>query len=190
MIVEGKKYCPKCTEEKTVDLWFKNKNRSDGLSSWCKSCSNVGISKWQAANSEKISKRAAEKYKAMSEGERKNYSLRCAEVRRAKKDYHILKKYGMSWDDYQTLIEKQEGKCLICKKKPEKLVVDHDHACCPGAVTCGKCVRGLLCIPCNGKLGVVENLNWMKEANSYLKFYSFSEEMNNEASIHTEPNNY
>jgi hypothetical protein len=29
------------------------------------------------------------------------------------------------------------------------LRVDHDHRCCPGAHSCGKCVKGLLCEGCN-----------------------------------------
>jgi hypothetical protein len=37
------------------------------------------------------------------------------------------------------------------------LHVDHDHRCCPGSVSCGKCVRGLVCAPCNIAVGGVRN---------------------------------
>lgn len=37
------------------------------------------------------------------------------------------------------------------------LVVDHDHDCCPGAHSCGQCVRGLLCDCCNTAAGMVRN---------------------------------
>jgi hypothetical protein len=33
------------------------------------------------------------------------------------------------------------------------LAVDHDHNCCPSKKTCGKCIRGLLCMDCNRGLG-------------------------------------
>lgn len=38
------------------------------------------------------------------------------------------------------------------------LVVDHDHRCCPGDTkSCGKCIRGLICRPCNLAIGMLGN---------------------------------
>jgi hypothetical protein len=37
------------------------------------------------------------------------------------------------------------------------LTVDHDHRCCPGPVSCGACVSGLLCTPCNLAAGHVSD---------------------------------
>ena len=53
------------------------------------------------------------------------------------------------------MLKAQNGKCAICKQnKPE--VVDHDHKCCSGRKTCGKCVRSLLCKRCNTFVGYIE----------------------------------
>jgi hypothetical protein len=71
--------------------------------------------------------------------------------------------YRMTLEEFDARMESQGGGCAICKappaktKRADRLSVDHDHRCCPGVKTCGKCVRGLLCTRCNNALAVLEN---------------------------------
>ena len=46
--------------------------------------------------------------------------------------------------------------CQVCGST-EALTFDHDHTCCIGKRTCGKCLRGVLCRPCNLALGYAED---------------------------------
>ncbi len=65
-----------------------------------------------------------------------------------------LRRYSLTLADVERMRANQGDRCAICQQPAEKLVVDHDHACCPKAKTsCGKCVRGLLCQRCNVALG-------------------------------------
>lgn len=55
--------------------------------------------------------------------------------------------------------------CELCGQRLSRaqsgrpnVVVDHDHACCPGDVSCGQCVRGLLCPRCNRDIAGVEQV--------------------------------
>lgn len=50
------------------------------------------------------------------------------------------------------------------------LVVDHDHACCPGGShSCGKCVRGLICRACNAAAGqLYDNADSARALAAYL----------------------
>ncbi len=59
---------------------------------------------------------------------------------------HALKRYGMTPEEYSSLLEVQKGGCAVCGKKcTRRLAVDHDHET-------GR-VRGLLCMPCNTAIG-------------------------------------
>lgn len=51
-----------------------------------------------------------------------------------------------------------------------RLVVDHDHACCPHSrYSCGKCVRGLICSPCNTAAGMLgDDVKLARVLASYL----------------------
>jgi len=64
--------------------------------------------------------------------------------------------YSITSEQYDELYRAQGGRCFGCRRATgasKRLAVDHDHACCPGPKSCGKCVRGLLCDYCNRTLG-------------------------------------
>lgn len=70
-------------------------------------------------------------------------------------------RYHITLEQFETLMEYQGGVCAICRKPPsgrnKKLSIDHDHACCDGHKSCGKCIRGLLCSRCNAVLGFLDD---------------------------------
>ena len=75
----------------------------------------------------------------------------------------IMRKYNLTMEDYQEIINSQNNQCPICHTdlRHVKLHVDHDHET-------GK-VRGILCYKCNTQLGVYEKLNgFASRINSYL----------------------
>jgi len=85
-------------------------------------------------------------------------------------DKRILRKYGISLDDYNNLFEKQNGCCTICQTHQmdlkKKLVIDHNHES-------GK-VRGLLCAPCNMALGLLkDNSTTLLKASNYVAEYEW-----------------
>lgn len=62
-------------------------------------------------------------------------------------------KYGISQEQF---IEMSKRPCDICGSMG-RMCVDHDHSCCPGAKSCGKCIRGRLCSKCNSAIGLLQD---------------------------------
>jgi hypothetical protein len=58
--------------------------------------------------------------------------------------YHLTRRYGITAEEADLMLESQAGLCAICRSAPAEQV-DHDHD--SGAV------RALLCFNCNGGLG-------------------------------------
>ncbi|KKM26565.1 hypothetical protein LCGC14_1583510 [marine sediment metagenome] len=95
-------------------------------------------------NREKILSRNR-KYRQSPEGGRRFKSSR------------MKAKYGISLDEVEALLEKQNGLCAICQQpeqetirgKYKQLAIDHDHKT-------GR-IRGLLCANCNQGLGRFED---------------------------------
>jgi len=92
---------------------------------------------------------------------RKNHP---ADSRLADRKQKLLRKYGISLEEYDQLFSTQRGRCAICGRTDSILAVDHDH------VT--NRIRGLLCAPCNGALAWLERIEANQEgvgkAMSYL----------------------
>lgn len=114
--------------------------------------------KWRAANKERLREQRLARRAADPEKHR-GYSLR--------------HRYGIGLAQYDTLLRSQDGGCALCRQPPdtEALSVDHDHACCPGERSCGRCIRGLLCRRCNIDLGHLENRDatWFAATDAYLR---------------------
>lgn len=93
----------------------------------------------------------------------------------------LLYRFGITLEQFNEILEQQGGLCAICKKLPGKdrswtgepvsrLSVDHDHTCCLGKRSCGKCVRGLLCKSCNTALGLLgDDVEGLRRALAYLE---------------------
>jgi hypothetical protein len=75
---------------------------------------------------------------------------------------HIKRTFGLSFEEYCDMQDKQMGVCAICGECPDvHLAVDHCH------VTGD--VRGLLCRRCNTGIGVFgDSIELLEEAIDYL----------------------
>lgn len=98
-------------------------------------------------------------------------TIRCVNCHRNRT---LERQYGITLAEYRELLEAQGGGCAICGKTEETngrlLAVDHDHACCAGNTTCGKCTRGLLCCHCNLHLGAVgDRIEHLEAMITYLR---------------------
>lgn len=99
------------------------------------------------------------KYAKQNKDKLKDYNSRSHDEWRKR---NLARRYGMTIESYNLLIESQNNVCVICLKKPEKFHVDHCHE--------SGIVRGLLCSKCNTSLGLLqEDVKNFNRAIQYLE---------------------
>lgn len=97
--------------------------------------------------------------------------------------YRLLATYGLTEQTYDEIFQQQGGGCAICTTAlADRFVVDHDHSCCSGGRTCGKCIRGILCNACNQALGLLRDSP--KIIRSALRYITESNEPNKPGSLY------
>lgn len=148
------KVCKMCNIEHPLSFYHRRKSSSDGFRHECKSC--ISIYHRQRRNGPKRDEILQKK---------KEYAQNNPEVKRNSWYKH---KYGITLEDYNSMLKLQKGGCAICKSEVplstqhKHLYVDHNH-------TTGK-VRGILCHPCNRTIGsALEDLGRLKGCIDYLE---------------------
>lgn len=157
------KHCHTCKANKDLEEFHKDSTRKDGRYPSCRLCANAAkrSSRTKATEDQKRRARAV-----IDEWRRNNPEATRRMDRRTK-----LKRYGLTVDDYESLLREQGSVCGICGKeesalartgKVQRLAVDH-------CAESGK-VRGLLCTNCNRGIGHLQHdADLLRNAIEYLE---------------------
>jgi hypothetical protein len=170
------KSCCRCKKIKDIEMFSVGKSRIDGRQSACKECHR----KYYVEHQEEIKIRAAEwsknnKYaaaitkKAYYQRHREEWKAKASDRAKTRPDRtrviqrrcHIKRRFGLTLERFESMLEEQNYSCAVCACKTPggqgSWHVDHDHSCCDKVKTCGKCVRGILCVRCNSGLGLFKD---------------------------------
>lgn len=176
IVVPLQKYCPGCESIQDTVFFGVDKARKDGLNPYCKECKKKRYQEYIANEENKAKKKESNKlYLADPVNRERANTLRRDRITdpTVEKDKRLRANYNITLNEYLLILSNQGFHCALCPRNTgdsgQWLAVDHDHNCCPGKKSCGKCVRGLLCPDCNRKLGHIENTVWLEVALSYLQ---------------------
>lgn len=99
-----------------------------------------------------------------------------SQCRDCKRDKGPLYRHKVTGPRHEAKLQAQGGTCPC--GEDGRLVVDHDHACCPGEYGCADCFRGLLCNRCNVALGMCnDDSARMRKLADYLDAWKVQNEV-------------
>jgi len=147
------KWCPTCAEEKSVRMFYKHRAFKDGLKKQCKDCENAA------------SRLRYQRLKDAGETSIKN-------KRETNRSGMLRRQYGITHEQYNELLEKQDSRCAICRKHIDECKTNFhvDHAHSESKWVPAGAIRGLLCWSCNRQLiGNRTDADLYLAASEYLK---------------------
>jgi hypothetical protein len=129
---QSERWCPKCGLYLPVEA-FGIRTKTGRPKGYCKACEATYDAEYRSTELGAENKRRASRSWVKNN-----------------REYFLVRNYGLDLASYAGLLERQEGRCAICRTdRPgggnEWMVVDHCHAT--------KVVRGLLCVHCNLAIG-------------------------------------
>lgn len=82
----------------------------------------------------------------------------------------LRNRFKLSVGQHRVLLKNANHSCEGCGRE-DNLCIDHDHSCCSRrGVSCGKCIRGILCRSCNSGIGYIkDNIDFLKEMVAYIE---------------------
>jgi len=140
------KTCSRCKILKPASSFNRE---GEGLRSWCRECNIKYLQELKAKD--------PEKYRQQRREAQRRYYAKNAEKSKAK---HILRNYGLTLEEYNEIMSRNEGMCVICNEKPATHL-DHCHKTLKW--------RGGLCSNCNTGLGQFQDrIDLLEAAIRYL----------------------
>ncbi len=174
------KACIKCRMVKPNTNEFFPFRKGDVLRNECNKCNAEYHKGWAEANrvrSREIKAKYAKANPEKHRGDIENDNRRSKEWREKNpkgsklniRKAHLQTTYGLTLEDYDCMLEKQNGGCAICGTtntgKHKNFSIDHNH-------TTGK-IRQLLCNRCNWLVGVAEGKKeLLNSAGHYIERHS------------------
>lgn len=159
------KRCKKCGEAKPLSDFYRSAGMRDGYRNDCKPCNleekrqryiadpataKARVKRWQQENPERLNAyRRARRLEP--------------EVKRRERAGHLMRKFGITIEEYEAMLEAQGGVCAICGRAPGDISLHVDHNHFTGTI------RALLCFPCNNALAdLQEDPDVVHKALGYL----------------------
>lgn len=153
---ETLRVCSKCRTAKPLSCFQRDARKTLGLRCDCRDCCTARHKRYRTTeNGGARCREAVERYRKSAKG--------LVVVRKLSRRI-VLRKHGLTEEDFRRLHKRQGGLCPICSAVLEsgRTDIDHDHGT-------GK-VRALLCRKCNLLLGYCQDsIDVLKAAIGYLE---------------------